>query len=128
MKNSEALHQMQKSAESVSDYKMRLKPRNSTESNINKRIGVNDVVRIKIWSPKLYILVIGLANMFMSRHTFSRNRNCMSWTHLLLMLRQQSSPIAHSTPPRRLSSYDDGEENAAHPHMMICRLRQNACI
>ena len=32
------------------------------------------------------------------------------------------------TPPRRLSSYDDGEENAAHPHMMICRLRQNACI
>ena len=23
------------------------------------------------------------------------------------------------TPPRRLSSYDDGEENAAHPHMMI---------
>ena len=32
------------------------------------------------------------------------------------------------TPPRRLSSYDDGEENAAHPHMMICRLRRNACI
>ena len=32
------------------------------------------------------------------------------------------------TPPRRLSSYDDGEENAAHPHTMICRLRQNACI
>ena len=32
------------------------------------------------------------------------------------------------TPLRRLSSYDDGEENAAHPHMMICRLRQNACI
>ena len=32
------------------------------------------------------------------------------------------------TPPRRLSSYDGGEENAAHPHMMICRLRQNACI
>ena len=27
------------------------------------------------------------------------------------------------TPPRRLSYYDDGEENAAHPHMMICRLR-----
>ena len=34
----------------------------------------------------------------------------------------------HLTPPRRLSSYDDGEENAAHPHMMICRLRRNACI
>ena len=32
------------------------------------------------------------------------------------------------TLPRRLSSYDDGEENAAHPHMMICRLRRNACI
>ena len=32
------------------------------------------------------------------------------------------------TPPRRLSSYDDGKENAAHPHMMICRLRRNACI
>ena len=32
------------------------------------------------------------------------------------------------TPPRRLSSYDDGEENAAHPHMMNCRLRRNACI
>ena len=32
------------------------------------------------------------------------------------------------TPPRRLSSYDDGEENAAHPHMMIFRLRRNACI
>ena len=32
------------------------------------------------------------------------------------------------TPPRRLSSHDDGEENAAHPHMMICRLRQIACI
>ena len=32
------------------------------------------------------------------------------------------------TPPRRLSSYDDGEENAAHPHMMICQLRRNACI
>ena len=32
------------------------------------------------------------------------------------------------TPPRRLSSYDDGEENVAHPHMMICRLRRNACI
>ena len=32
------------------------------------------------------------------------------------------------TPPRRLSSYDDGEENAAHSHMMICRLRRNACI
>ena len=32
------------------------------------------------------------------------------------------------TPPLRLSSYDDGEENAAHPHMMICRLRRNACI
>ena len=32
------------------------------------------------------------------------------------------------TPPRCLSSYDDGKENAAHPHMMICRLRQNACI
>ena len=31
------------------------------------------------------------------------------------------------TPPRRLSSYDDGEENAAHPHVMICRLRRNAC-
>ena len=29
------------------------------------------------------------------------------------------------TPPRRLSSYDDGEENAAHPHMMICRLNAN---
>ena len=32
------------------------------------------------------------------------------------------------TPPRRLSSYDYGKENAAHPHMMICRLRRNACI
>ena len=32
------------------------------------------------------------------------------------------------TPLRHLSSYDDGEENAAHLHMMICRLRQNACI
>ena len=36
--------------------------------------------------------------------------------------------IASLAPPRRLSSYDDGEENAAHPHMMICRLRRNACI
>ena len=32
------------------------------------------------------------------------------------------------TPLRHLSSYDDGEENAAHPHMMICQLWQNACI
>ena len=36
--------------------------------------------------------------------------------------------LSSLTPPRRLSSYDDGEENAAHPHMMICRLRQNVCI
>ena len=35
---------------------------------------------------------------------------------------------ASLTPPRRLSSYDNGEENAAHPHMMIFRLRRNACI
>ena len=32
------------------------------------------------------------------------------------------------TPPHRLSSYDDGKENAAHPYMMICRLRRNVCI
>ena len=36
--------------------------------------------------------------------------------------------LARLTSPRRLSSYDDGEENAAHPHMMICWLRRNACI
>ena len=45
---------------------------------------------------------------------------------LLDALKTDSTHVCASlTPPRRLSSYDDGEENAAHPHMMICRLRRN---
>ena len=48
----------------------------------------------------------------------------------LWLLLTYASPrwFSFLTPPRRLSSYDDGEENVAHPHMMICQLRQNACI
>ena len=49
-------------------------------------------------------------------------------TARLFLKRTKDELFITLTPPRRLSSYDDGKENAAHPHMMICRPRQNGCI
>ena len=46
----------------------------------------------------------------------------------IFMILSSLAALFALTPPRRLSSYDDGKENAAHPHMMICRLWRNACI
>ena len=55
-----------------------------------------------------------------SWHTYSQGKSTLT--------PKQTLAVTLLTPPCRLSSYDDGKENTAHPHMMICRLRRNACI